>query len=175
MCERVRTLGNALQTVGLGGGQGPPGAEGARWASGCCLAERARCPARRPSRSLPSPPPERPSAGVLEARRRPGTDAGVGQRCSRASLGGREGRAGTAPPLSAGLALPKLRKQKDSDYLSGAGAGSSAVRLPLPGAGRVFSSRKAGGAPASLRPRPEAPGASAGASAAWQRARWAES
>lgn len=41
-----------------------------------------------------------------------------------------EGSAEAAPPQSAALALTKLWKEKDSDYLSGAGAGSSAVRLP---------------------------------------------
>ncbi|CAI9175398.1 unnamed protein product [Rangifer tarandus platyrhynchus] len=114
---------------------------------------------------LTQPPPERPSGPGLEPDRRAGTRAGVRpvpqlRRSRRGGSGGKgpDGWAEAAPPQSAELLGAKLWKQKDSDYLSGAGADSSAVRLP--GAGRVFSSRKAGGA---LEPSPPSggPGASA--------------
>ena len=168
MCEPVRNGLRALRGCGLrssgaagpaqGGGQGPRG--GAGRCSGPCMAGDGRSPVpREPPRevALAPPSPKRPSAGTHDAGSAP-RDPGKGAAHASASAVGTRGRPGgwakAAPPPSAEPVETKLCKQKDSDYLSGAGASSSAVRLP--GAGRVFSSRKAGGARAlapERRPR----------------------
>ena len=158
---------SALRRPASGDGRGPRG--GAGDCSGWRVPGSGRSPLPRtpPLQVAPAPPPpERPSArgpDTRSARRDPCRGA------ARASAPpvrswGREGEpdgwAEAAPPPSAELVGAKLWKQKDSDYLSGAGAGAGSSAVRLPGAGRVFSSRKAGAA-RELSPPSCCPGTSA--------------
>lgn len=158
---------SALRRPASGDERGPRG--GAAGCSGRRVPGSGRSPVPRApplqvAPAPPPPPPERPSArgpDTRSARRDPRRGAARAS-ASPVRSWGREGEpdgwAEAAPPPSVELVGAKLWKQKDSNYLSGAGAGSSAVRLP--GAGRVFSSRKAGGA-RELSPPSCCPGASA--------------
>lgn len=149
----VRELRDLLREVGRGLEEGPGAALARAWPG----MAGARCPANRPGRSLwPRRRQSAPPPGHMTPDQRPGTQARVRPTPQPQQWGREGGRA--AGPRPRRLQVPsRLRqncKQKDSDYLSGAGASSSAVRLP--GAGRVFSSRKAGGARAlapERRPR----------------------